>query len=67
MTRDLYEVFARKERSEPLSHIGTVRATSVDFAKVYAACMDAGNEELDKLRKLSPARCTLWKRILEGE
>jgi 1,2-phenylacetyl-CoA epoxidase PaaB subunit len=36
MTRDLYEVFARKERKEPLSHIGTIRATSVDFAKVYA-------------------------------
>ena len=36
MARDLYEVFARKERSEPLSHIGTVRATSVDFARVYA-------------------------------
>jgi 1,2-phenylacetyl-CoA epoxidase PaaB subunit len=36
MARDLYEVFARKERSEPLSHVGTVRATSVDFARVYA-------------------------------
>ncbi|MDP6522600.1 MAG: hypothetical protein QGH15_00130 [Kiritimatiellia bacterium] len=37
-----------------------------DFAKVYAACMDAGKEELNKLRKLAPARYTLWKRILEG-
>lgn len=36
MVRDLYEVFARKERKEPLSHIGTVRATSVEFARVYA-------------------------------
>lgn len=36
MGRELYEVFARKERKEPLSHIGTVRATSVEFARVYA-------------------------------
>ena len=32
----LYEVFARKTRAEPLAHIGTVHATSTDFAKVYA-------------------------------
>lgn len=32
----LYEVYARKERKEPLTHIGTVRAATVDFAKVYA-------------------------------
>ncbi len=36
MSRKLYEVFARKEREEPLSHVGTVRAISDDFAKVYA-------------------------------
>lgn len=36
MARVLYEVFARKERKEPLSHVGTVRATSVEFARVYA-------------------------------
>jgi 1,2-phenylacetyl-CoA epoxidase PaaB subunit len=33
---DLYEVFARKTREEPLGHIGTVNATSRDFARVYA-------------------------------
>ena len=33
---DLYEVFARKTREEPLEHIGTVNATSTDFARVYA-------------------------------
>jgi len=32
----LYEVFARKTREDPLGHIGTVNATSVDFARVYA-------------------------------
>ena len=32
----LYEVFARKTRAEPLGHIGTVRASSIDLAKVYA-------------------------------
>lgn len=32
----LYEVFARKEREEPLGHIGTVRAANDDFARVYA-------------------------------
>lgn len=33
---ELYEVFARKSRQEPLSHIGTLRAASEEFAKVYA-------------------------------
>lgn len=36
MASELYEVFARKERVDPLGHIGTVRATSEDFARVYA-------------------------------
>ena len=33
---ELYEVFARKTRAEPLEHVGTVNATSDDFARVYA-------------------------------
>ena len=33
---DLYEVLARKTREEPLEHVGTVNATSADFARVYA-------------------------------
>lgn len=33
---ELYEVFARKTRAEPLAHVGTVNATSDDFARVYA-------------------------------
>jgi len=32
----LYEVFARPKRDDPLAHIGTVRASSDDFARVYA-------------------------------
>lgn len=32
----LYEVLARKAREDPLTHIGTIRATSTDFARVYA-------------------------------
>ncbi len=36
MSRELYEVFARKERRDALAHIGTVRAPNDDFAKVYA-------------------------------
>ena len=32
----LYEVFARSSREEPLGHVGTVNATSDDFARVYA-------------------------------
>lgn len=36
MASQLYEVFARKERKDPLGHIGTVRASSTDFARVYA-------------------------------
>ena len=35
-TGDLYEVLARKTRRDPLEHIGTVNATSADFARVYA-------------------------------
>jgi len=35
-TGELYEVFARKARAEPLEHVGTVNATSEDFARVYA-------------------------------
>lgn len=35
-TARIYEVLARKEREEPLMHIGTVRATTLDFARVYA-------------------------------
>ena len=33
---ELYEVFARKSREDPLEHVGTVNATSDDFARVYA-------------------------------
>ena len=33
---ELYEVFARSSREDPLGHIGTVNATSTDFARVYA-------------------------------
>ena len=35
-TGQLYEVFARRTRDEPLGHVGTVNATSIDFARVYA-------------------------------
>ena len=35
-TGQLYEVFARRTRDEPLGHVGTVNATSTDFARVYA-------------------------------
>jgi len=33
---ELYEVFARKTRVDPLEHVGTVNATSDAFARVYA-------------------------------
>jgi len=33
---ELWEVFARKTREEPLEHIGTINATNPDFARVYA-------------------------------
>ena len=35
-TGQIYEVFARSTREEPLGHVGTVNATSADFARVYA-------------------------------
>jgi|GEM_PF-6453449 len=37
-----------------------------EFAKVYAACLDAGEGQLSKLRKLTPARTALWETILKG-
>ena len=38
-----------------------------EFSKVYAACLDAGEAQLSKLRKLSPARMQLWEKILKGQ
>lgn len=35
-----------------------------EFALVYAVCLDAGKETLEKLRKLSPRRTALWESIL---
>lgn len=35
-TDRLYEVFARKERADPLQHVGTVQAPSRELARVYA-------------------------------
>ena len=35
-TGQLYEVFARSTREEPLGHIGTVNAADTDFARIYA-------------------------------
>ena len=32
----IYEVFARKQRGEPLRHIGNLNAPDDDLAKVYA-------------------------------
>lgn len=36
MREAVYEVFARKERGEPLAHIGYVDAPDEEMAKVYA-------------------------------
>ncbi len=35
-TGQLYEVFARSTREDPLGHIGTVNAAGTDFARIYA-------------------------------
>ena len=36
MEEPLYEVFARKERGEPLRHIGSLNALDDQMARVYA-------------------------------
>ncbi len=36
---EVYEVFARHERREPLRHVGTVTAPEPDLAHVYARTM----------------------------
>lgn len=33
---EIYEVFARHRRDEPLRHVGTVTAPNVEMARVYA-------------------------------
>ena len=35
-----------------------------EFAKVYAACLDKGPEQLKELKKLSPRRFSMWEHIL---
>ncbi len=37
-----------------------------EFAMIYAVCLDAGPEQLAELKKLSPRRFALWKKILKG-
>jgi len=37
-----------------------------EFALIYAVCLDAGTEHLAALKKLSPARFSLWENILKG-
>jgi 1,2-phenylacetyl-CoA epoxidase PaaB subunit len=36
MTERIYVVFARKNREDPLHHIGSVHASDPELAKVYA-------------------------------
>lgn len=36
MTEPVYEVFARKNRGEPLRHIGFINASGDELARVYA-------------------------------
>ncbi len=38
-----------------------------EFARLYAVCLSAGGEPLGQLKKLSPARFALWKKILHAE
>ncbi|MCS7313409.1 MAG: phenylacetic acid degradation b [Acidobacteria bacterium] len=33
---EIYEVFARRRREEPLRHVGTVTAPNVEMARLYA-------------------------------
>lgn len=36
-----------------------------EFARIYAACINAGPTELARLQQASPARYALWERMLE--
>lgn len=36
MPAEVYELFARKTRHEPLHHVGTVTAATEELARVYA-------------------------------
>lgn len=36
MANQIYEVFARKARQDPLHHVGTVSAAGPELARVYA-------------------------------
>jgi len=35
-----------------------------EFAKAYAVCLDAGKEQMDFLKKLSPGRYAMWEKVL---
>ena len=36
-----------------------------EFSKLYGGCVDAGKEQLDKLKAASPKRFELWERIVK--
>lgn len=41
-----------------------VHEDQAEFAKVYALCLDAGPEQLERLQGRSPERYALWERML---
>jgi len=57
---------ARMRDNVHISHYGDgpIHEDHAEFAKMYALCLSAGPEQLGKLRKLSPARCAVWERML---
>ena len=62
---DKWEVAIKADKVSISNYGDKVRHEDLgEFSKVYAACLDAGEAQLSKLRKLSPARFKLWESIL---
>jgi len=43
---------------------GPIHEDHAEFAKMYALCLDAGPEQLAKLRAMSPGRFAVWEKML---
>ncbi len=63
---DKWEVAIKADKVSISNYGDKVRHEDLaEFAQVYAVCLDAGPKQLDRLKKLSPARYAIWRDILE--
>lgn len=62
---DKWEEAIKADRVSVSAYGDNVRhEDQAEFAKLYAVCLDAGDEHLAELKQLSPARFALWEKML---